>query len=68
LISAQSTVLGEIVARRRGVSAFAEVKASDRFDAAAEAIGKGQQNVSSRPRSSVARPDAMPDCDSMSFW
>jgi putative endonuclease len=40
------TPLGEIdiVARRRGVLVFIEVKARDRFDAAAEAIGKRQQS------------------------
>jgi len=40
------TPLGEIdiVARRRGVLVFVEVKARDSFDAAAEAIGKRQQN------------------------
>jgi putative endonuclease len=40
------TPLGEIdiVARRRGVLVFVEVKARDRFDAAAEAIGKRQQS------------------------
>lgn len=40
------TPLGEIdiVARRRGVLVFIEVKARDSFDAAAEAIGKRQQN------------------------
>src|ERR1700678_2623091 len=40
------TPLGEIdiVARRRGVLTFVEVKARDGFDAAAEAIGKRQQN------------------------
>ena len=39
------TPLGEIdiVARRRGVLVFIEVKARDSFDAAAEAIGKRQQ-------------------------
>jgi putative endonuclease len=40
------TPLGEIdiIARRRGVLAFVEVKARDTFDDAAEAIGKRQQN------------------------
>jgi putative endonuclease len=40
------TPLGEIdiVARRRGVLVFVEVKARDDFDEAAEAIGKRQQN------------------------
>ena len=40
------TPLGEIdiVARRRGVLIFVEVKARDSFDAAAEAIGKRQQS------------------------
>ena len=40
------TPLGEIdiVARRRGVLVFVEVKARDSFDAAAEAIGKRQQS------------------------
>jgi putative endonuclease len=40
------TPLGEIdiVARRRGVLVFVEVKARDSFDTAAEAIGKRQQN------------------------
>jgi len=40
------TPLGEIdiVAARRGVLVFIEVKARDSFDAAAEAIGKRQQN------------------------
>lgn len=40
------TPLGEIdiIARRRGVLVFAEVKARDNFDEAAEAIGKRQQN------------------------
>ena len=40
------TPLGEIdiVALRRGVLVFVEVKARDSFDAAAEAIGKRQQN------------------------
>jgi putative endonuclease len=40
------TSLGEIdiVAMRRGVLVFVEVKARDSFDAAAEAIGKRQQN------------------------
>ena len=40
------TPLGEIdiVALRRGVLVFVEVKARDNFDAAAEAIGKRQQN------------------------
>src|SRR5262249_34934197 len=40
------TPLGEIdiVARRRGVLVFVEVKARDNFDEAAEAIGKRQQN------------------------
>jgi putative endonuclease len=40
------TPLGEIdiIARRRGVLVFVEVKARDNFDAAAEAIGKRQQN------------------------
>jgi len=39
------TPLGEIdiVARRRGVLVFIEVKARDSFDVAAEAIGKRQQ-------------------------
>src|SRR5258708_19296593 len=39
------TPLGEIdiVAMRRGVLVFVEVKARDNFDAAAEAIGKRQQ-------------------------
>ena len=39
------TPLGEIdiVARRRGVLVFIEVKARDNFDEAAEAIGKRQQ-------------------------
>src|ERR1700731_1087620 len=38
--------LGEIdiVARRRGALVFVEVKARDSFDAAAEAIGRRQQN------------------------
>jgi putative endonuclease len=34
----------DIVAIRRGVLVFVEVKARDSFDAAAEAIGKRQQN------------------------
>jgi putative endonuclease len=34
----------DIVAMRRGVLVFVEVKARDSFDAAAEAIGKRQQN------------------------
>jgi len=40
------TPLGEIdiVARRRGVLVFVEVKARDSFDTAAEAIGKRQQS------------------------
>jgi putative endonuclease len=40
------TSLGEIdiVAMRRGVLVFVEVKARDSFDAAAEAIGKRQHN------------------------
>ncbi len=40
------TPLGEIdiVARRRGVLVFVEVKARDSFDSAAEAIGKRQQS------------------------
>jgi len=40
------TPLGEIdiVARRRGVLVFVEVKARDSFDIAAEAIGKRQQS------------------------
>jgi putative endonuclease len=40
------TPVGEIdiVARRRSVLVFVEVKARDSFDAAAEAIGKRQQN------------------------
>jgi putative endonuclease len=40
------TPLGEIdiVARRRDVLVFVEVKARDNFDEAAEAIGKRQQN------------------------
>jgi putative endonuclease len=40
------TPLGEIdiVARRRGVLVFVEVKARDNFDEAAEAIGRRQQN------------------------
>ena len=40
------TPVGEIdiVARRRGVLVFVEVKARDRLDDAAEAIGKRQQN------------------------
>jgi putative endonuclease len=40
------TPLGEIdiVARRRGVLVFLEVKARDSFDTAAEAIGKRQQD------------------------
>jgi len=40
------TPLGEIdiVALRRGVLVFIEVKARDSFDAAAEAIGRRQQN------------------------
>jgi putative endonuclease len=40
------TPLGEIdiVARRRGVLVFIEVKARDSFDTAAEAIGKRQQS------------------------
>jgi len=40
------TPLGEIdiVARRRGVLVFIEVKARDNFDTAAEAIGKRQQS------------------------
>jgi putative endonuclease len=40
------TPVGEIdiVARRRGTLVFVEVKARDRFDDAAEAIGKRQQN------------------------
>lgn len=39
------TPLGEvdIIARRRGVVVFVEVKARDNFDEAAEAIGKRQQ-------------------------
>jgi putative endonuclease len=40
------TPLGEIdiIARRRDVLVFVEVKARDNFDEAAEAIGKRQQN------------------------
>ena len=40
------TPLGEIdiVARRRGILVFVEVKARDSFDAAAEAIGERQQS------------------------
>jgi putative endonuclease len=40
------TALGEIdiVALRRGMLVFVEVKARDSFDAAAEAIGRRQQN------------------------
>jgi putative endonuclease len=40
------TPVGEIdiVARRRGVLVFVEVKARESFDAAAEAIGRRQQN------------------------
>src|ERR1700731_3904118 len=40
------TPVGEIdiVARRRGILVFVEVKARDSFDAAAEAIGRRQQN------------------------
>jgi putative endonuclease len=40
------TPVGEIdiVARRRGVLIFVEVKARDTFDAAAEAVGKRQQS------------------------
>jgi len=40
------TQVGEIdiVARRRGVLVFVEVKARESFDAAAEAIGRRQQN------------------------
>lgn len=34
----------DIVARRRGVLVFVEVKARESFDAAAEAVGKRQQN------------------------
>jgi putative endonuclease len=34
----------DIVARRRGVLVFVEVKARETFDAAAEAVGKRQQN------------------------
>jgi putative endonuclease len=40
------TPVGEIdiVARRRGILVFVEVKARESFDAAAEAIGRRQQN------------------------
>jgi putative endonuclease len=60
------TPLGEIdiVARRRGVLVFVEVKARDSFDAAAEAIGKRQQNriVSAAQLWLAAHPeDAMRD-------
>jgi hypothetical protein len=41
------------------------MKASDRFDAAAEAISK-RQNVSSAAQRRGL--DAVRDCDSMSFW
>jgi putative endonuclease len=60
------TPLGEIdiVARRRGVLVFVEVKARDSFDAAAEAIGRRQQNriVSAAQLWLAAHPeDAMRD-------
>jgi putative endonuclease len=60
------TPLGEIdiVARRRGVLVFVEVKARDSFDAAAEAIGRRQQNriISAAQLWLAARPeDAMRD-------
>ncbi|HLK82765.1 MAG TPA: YraN family protein [Xanthobacteraceae bacterium] len=60
------TPLGEIdiVARRRGVLVFVEVKARESFDSAAEAIGKRQQSriISAAQLWLAAHPeDAMRD-------
>ena len=67
------TPLGEIdiVARRRGVLVFVEVKARDSFDAAAEAIGKRQQSriIASAQLWLAGHPeDRCAICDSTSFW